>query len=378
MQNRITIVTLILIASVLVSLLVSLLVVRIRRRLLRKKTDTEEDMATGNFEYQGIRYRQGRVPGGQHSPPFFQVMIPFAAGGKFRIKEETGFDRFFRKAGILRKIRTHAPEFDRRFQIESLQESRMVRLFQDARYREAVVAVFESGFNDLRSDGRHLRARIIPCRRNRKVPREVIHRVVEALDRLAEGLKASGHPVQESAGPWKFRTAFALGVPFLLLVAGTAALVLGLSRFAPLDPLKIARDSLKFSLPLMFLYLWAGTRLVAGRSSSHRVWPVMLVLSLLAFPLGGAGLEMFLNGRLDTSPPVIHRQPVRSRGYANSRSGTTYYLRVESWREIPATEKIRVNYKVYRQTRPGESLLIVTTRAGYFGFEWIMSYRLDE
>jgi hypothetical protein len=209
------------------------------------------------------------------------------------------------------------------------------------------------------------------------VPREDIHRVVEALDRLVQGLKTPYATTAESSGTWKARTAVALGFPFLLLLAGTGALLLGMSRFTPLDPLKVILDSLKYSLPIMVLYLWAGTRLVAGRSSSHRVWLTMLIFSLAAFPLAGTGGEMFLNGSLDNSPPVIHRQAVRSRGTASSRSGTTYYARVESWREVPATEKIRVNYRLYRQIRPGESILIVTTRSGYFGFEWLVSCRLS-
>jgi hypothetical protein len=119
MQDNTLIVALIAICSLVVTVMISFVVVWIRRRLNKTKSDPEVNMVNGNFEYRGIRYGQGLVRGGQYSPTYFQVTVPFPAGGKFRIKEETGFDRFFRKAGILRKIRTHDPDFDRRFYVST-------------------------------------------------------------------------------------------------------------------------------------------------------------------------------------------------------------------------------------------------------------------
>ena len=69
--------------------------------------------------------------------------------------------------------------------------------------------------------------------------------------------------------------------------------------------LSIASDvvlhSLKYSLPTFLVFMYVSVRLLSGRSYSHRDLSALFFLSILAFPLSGIGLEMFLNGMLDTT-----------------------------------------------------------------------------
>jgi hypothetical protein len=113
-----------------------------------------------------------------------------------------------------------------------------------------------------------------------------------------------------------------------------------------------------------------------GRSSSHREFLIVVLLSLPGFLLAGAGGKIFTNGWLDTSTEVVRETIVAHSWISTSDDDTSYHVEVRSWREGRTVEHLRVSEFFYRQLPRGEARMSITTRSGKWGWEWIEDYSL--
>jgi hypothetical protein len=272
-------------------------------------------------------------------------------------------------------VETNDREFDDTFFISSDTEGFTREYFRKSDKRRMVTEVFSRGFNEVMHDGKKIVATWKSFPRGKNMEIKTIEEIAAAL-----GLMAGDIPniyEQESAENigWKQRRFFAFAVPIFLLVAGIACLVLGLTSFRPLDEGKVIVDSLKFSVPLLFIFLWFSVQLLRGRSSSHRELMGVFALSLFGFIIAGMGGEMTLNGWLDKSKSVVHEVKVMDKYSTRSKDSRSYHVVLESWREGRYSEKLTVRRSYYDQLDPGQSTMLITTKAGKFGFEWLVEYR---
>jgi hypothetical protein len=85
------------------------------------------------------------------------------------------------------------------------------------------------------------------------------------------------------------------------------------------------------------------------------------------------------NTQLDRSPPQIHySQIVEKRINTSSKLPTSYFLVVTDWQvERGAQTLLRVNYETFEAVEVS-SPIIVTTRSGLLGAEWLVDIKLDE
>ena len=100
---------------------------------------------------------------------------------------------------------------------------------------------------------------------------------------------------------------------------------------------------------------------------------IVVALALFALPLMGMGLEIFLNGYLDTSPASLHTVAVMNKQISKSEDSTSYYAILDSWREGHDTEKLSISSFEYSRLDIKRGQAKVTTKPGKFGFEWIVS-----
>ena len=96
------------------------------------------------------------------------------------------------------------------------------------------------------------------------------------------------------------------------------------------------------------------------------------VCAVVTFPLM-ANL-LLANAWLDRSP-VQQRQIVVAELYkSTSRHGTYYSIYYPSWSDPSDREKIDVNRDFYYSKKNGDKVFL-ETKAGFFGWEWLVDYR---
>ena len=110
----------------------------------------------------------------------------------------------------------------------------------------------------------------------------------------------------------------------------------------------------------------------------------LLVLLVYLFILV-ACVELLVNGVLDSSPPVEHRvHVIEMEGQSHNPilwpllvfdfyDFDYYFVKLESWRRDGEPVRALVDDSLYEQIKPNRTLLLVTTKAGRLGIEWVVS-----
>ncbi len=329
-------------------------------------------------EIAGQPYRYQYVPGSRNSPPRFTVGVECVSPGAFKVKKEKGFDRLFKRLGIAEEIQTGDPIFDQDLYLDTESVAFTRSYFQDHHKREAMVGLFQQGFSRVVHDGKSIQATIQPFRPGDSREPDLIQHAVAALKTLASDLPEQYYePRIAGAAAWKVKRVLIFAVLVASAAAAVASLATNFRFYAALDKLDAFLVSLRYSVPALVMFGILAVSWLKGRSSSHLEVTAALAGALLAFPAGGFGLLLFLNGYLDTSPTVQHRAEAVEKHYTRSKDSTTYHVVLRSWREGRSREEIIVSRSVYAATRPGASEITVGTRAGRLGFQWVESYRLQ-
>ncbi|MEE9613774.1 MAG: hypothetical protein V3W31_02330, partial [Thermodesulfobacteriota bacterium] len=99
--------------------------------------------------------------------------------------------------------------------------------------------------------------------------------------------------------------------------------------------------------------------------------------ALISFSAAGTGGFIFSNGYLDASPEVAHTATVLRKTEVTGDKSTSYYVFVPAWGDREGELKISVNSHFYNSVREGDAI-VVATKAGYRGVEWIVSYAKTE
>ncbi len=99
-----------------------------------------------------------------------------------------------------------------------------------------------------------------------------------------------------------------------------------------------------------------------------------VITSIMFGSMFAAGITIFLNGYFDSSIPANHQVPVFSKYSTRKKSSTTYYLTLASWRPNHQSEEIKVNRDLYERVVPEKSKILLQTKAGFLGFEWLVNY----
>ncbi|HLP45078.1 MAG TPA: hypothetical protein VK469_03990 [Candidatus Kapabacteria bacterium] len=333
--------------------------------------------AKGQGNYEGVDYSYLHFRGGKNAPPFFKVSVKCPSNGDFKITRETRFDRFFKKLGICVELETRDKEFDDNFFITTDTVGFTREYLSKPEKRGAITEIFSKGFKEIKHDGKaaELTASWNSFPRDRNMEIKTVEEIALLLGQLSREIpNIYEQETAENAG-WKQKRSIVFAVPIFLLIAGIAGMVIGFSSYRPLDEGKIILNSFKYSLPGLLLFLWAAVQLLKGRSSSHRELITAIFLSLVGFSLAGMGGEITLNGWLDKGKPAVHQARVIAKYRSKNKNSYTYYAIVESWREGQFQEKIKVGRSVYDYLEPVQARMIITTKPGKFGFEWLMDFR---
>jgi hypothetical protein len=277
------------------------------------------------------------------------VSVACESEGRFKVTKESGFDRFFKKYGITKEVQTLDKAFDDAYFIQSDTIDFVRQFFQPPEKRQAIPAVFDLGHTVVEHDGKAMKATCTPFHFKDERPPDFITGVVSRLAELSTDVPLVPQTPALDMGAWKTKRAVTFAVPILGLIIGIPLMILGLVLYPPLDALSVLLDSLKYSLPLLLVFLWLAVKLIRGRSTSHHELIVAAVLALIAFPSAGLGM---------------------------SGKTTDYNLVLESWRPGRRTETLEVSSWAYQRVVFNQTEVTIETKPGHFGFEWRVSYRV--
>ncbi len=316
----------------------------------------------------GVEYTCRYSGGTKSKPSRLSVVVDLPASVPFRVSRGGLGTRLCIALGLGRTVPTGDPVLDRTHVVACDAADWAGQVFGDAGTTAAVREVLRSGFTELRADGERLTAVWSGVRMTGDVDASVVSATVKRLARLRDAIAAVPVPSDAAATSGR-RRALAM-VPALVFTVGSMLVVWAMS-FTLLDRRAVLMDSLRLSLPWLALFLVAGTQMFRLSTTSPGELAAIVLFAVTGFPLAGYATELALNCALDTAPAVEHRVAVVEREVTQHRSTTSYWAVVRSWRgEQP--EYVRVSIAQYARLVPKRSELVVVTRPGRLGFEWIV------
>jgi hypothetical protein len=277
----------------------------------------------------------------------------------------------FKRIGVGAEVQTQDLTFDAAYFIGTTEPNFAQALLTQGSMREAIVQVMDSGFDCITIDDENILAQVtnpqIDIRRTAH-----IDNVVEGLYALSLDQQAvAPHLGRDVRAGWKLRiwtTHIVLGV----IGAIAAALVFfGSTNFRPFDMMPMFKHSLGyagFAFVVSVVVLLAYLR---GRSSSHIHLLVGGAIALIARPFFSYGALMIANGFNVDSVDAQNRGAIEKKWSRTNKGNKTYKIRVRSWRPGRQYEELVVPRTLYEKTNATTDDLLVTTRSGNFGYEWI-------
>lgn len=338
------------------------------------RAEIQPGIEHGEDSYEGVPYYYLHDKGTDKKPPEYRIMFPCTTPGNFIIRRETKSDRFFKKLGISVEMATHDPTFDDTFYIDSKTVPFTRDFLEKPENREAVRTLFSFGFTSLEHNGAFIVLTWKNFPRGQQIEAAAREKVAEQMAILNRGLmKIPSYKTGFTAA--RFKQFLVFGITGLVSITGIIAFITGRNHYTPLDMWQVFFKSLSVSVPLFFLFILVSLFLLRGRSSSHRELISVFLITLFTFPMAGFGYGVFFNGALDKDPPTPYQVLVLGKHKSGGKN-TAYYAEVESWRENENTELVGISRQLYQQLEPRSSKIIITTKPGKFGFEYIISRRI--
>ncbi|MGE0483837.1 MAG: hypothetical protein AB7Q81_06845 [Gammaproteobacteria bacterium] len=316
-------------------------------------------------------------PGDRRRRSHFELRLPVRHAVELEVRSERQAERIGKQLGLVNEVQTGDARFDARCFVDTAQVDFARRYLADAARREQLLALLEGGFDVVRFDCDGIAAVVYePGLARPDAARLPVTALSAALQALARDLPRGGALVDQRRA-WRQRLTVVYTLLGTLAAAALAAAAYVAPRYPVLDGFALVRFSLLAAVPTTLLL---GVLLIAalrGHSSSLRHCFAALLLAATASFAGGWAGALAANAGFDRSAPRAHVVPVIAQHTRGGRHGTTYYVRVSSWRPGRTYEEFAIPPEVYRALRPGRDAMRVVTRAGRFGFEWYVAREPD-
>lgn len=313
-----------------------------------------------------------------HTPPSVQLKSAFPH--VLQMGPLCRTTRWFREIGYTLPILSSDAAFDDRWSVESGDREFAQALVGEREARAALERLRELGCGPISHDRTRWTA-ILGKRPKAAGEREQheqeVHAQLERLDGVSTRLLRYRSFPSHDCRTRQIVIAVLMGAALLAAVVGFA-ITSGELLTGELGPLAV--KSLLVSLPLLAALLAISTRLLAGRSTSHKELAVVVLLSLVAVPALGAAAAVLVNHAFDDGPSTVRRVPVLE--LIEKRNGEDKKLRhyavVPQWREDGhPTRRVRLSEALARQAVAGRSRLVLTTSPGALKGERLLDLQLE-
>ena len=360
-------------------------VVRTRRRERERLGGTPADpdtlQVTSGRTYQceldGRRYWFQHSAKRKKSPSRLRVWLECPSRGSFTLRPENLFDRLAKRFGIAVELQTGDADFDAATYVATDEVAFTRRFLARPEKRETARNLIRDGFDEIRHDGKTMEASCSPSKLDGRSDRTILAGAVRRLLPLCESMPEDTYEGLIGGAPaWRVKRNGVIGVSVASAVAGVVLLIWGNHAFTPLDDGPIFGAALRVSLPALALFLVLAVALLKGRSRSHTDLLTVLLTSTFGAILTGHGGTVVANGLLDRGEATAHEAVVLDRRESKSERSRSYYVIVESWRDGREVEEMKVSSRLYGGAGQRGARLLVTTRPGWLGHEWLAQLRL--
>jgi hypothetical protein len=325
---------------------------------------------TGTYNGVEYSYKYSKDPEDVSSSLIIKIESP--SPYVFRVTRKSKFDDFLNKIGAFSNISTGDIDFDNKFFAYSSNREFARVLLTSSANRRAVTNIFSQGFNTINNDNNTITA----IKTTRFIEIATIMEIVAELSILVKGFSAVSSSFPAAGDNWKVRHTMVFVMAVLASFAGIFLAVLGDSEFHPLDTGRVILASFKVSIPAVIILFWLIIMLLKDKLASYSEYISVYLLYFSAILIAGGGLFVCLNGGLDKSTAVPHKVPVVEKYISSGEHSKSYYAIVESWRDDRSKEKIEVDKYEYKKLVADSSELVISTKPGQFGFEWIVGYEV--
>lgn len=342
---------------------------------------TKSLMAGYVFEGQqdGMMFSCRFSAGSKNSPPSLTVTVRAPFPARLSLRRKAWYDRFALRIGLTAEIPSGDPAFDQAYYLDTDRGDLLQSYFSQDDKRRAVDALMNLGY---------------PVRKMVFSPNDIglvlspfsvdaitafpLEPCLRELRNLSGSPAPAGYTASNAlrsipGGPRPpINRAGLTGLYLcngLLIAGGIFALAYGMTMHEPVGHGLIA-SALLASVPAALLYLAVVFHWIRGRSSSHRHFLIILLLSLAGFPLGMAGGALTTNGLWDQGAETSHRVLITNRHSTQNKNSKTYHLAFSSWQQPGQTDEITVPLTLFRVIRQGDAMMI-RTKPGYWREEWI-------
>jgi hypothetical protein len=162
-----------------------------------------------------------------------------------------------------------------------------------------------------------------------------------------------------------------------IFLVGFALTIISLGFYPPIRGGELLLRAAIMLLGIFPTSLFLAAYFLSGTSRSHYAWGSWAIGALFMLPIGSVGTTALTNGMLDTSAPVVHRAKITRKYTTKNKNSISYHVEVESWREPGGKEKFSVESSDYGRVVEHQSHMIITTREGWQGIEWMVSKELE-
>lgn len=330
-------------------------------------------------QHGGIAFTCRYFIGSRNNPPSLTIQVSVSCPAKLTIRREAWYDRFATRIGLVTELRTGDPGFDQAYFFDTDREDIYRHYLSEEAKRREIDALFGLGFPVRKIAFRKQDLRIVlsPIKGDEiaSIPAE---KYLEAMLDISAGLSSGGYPASFASQLFpgssrppipRIKLVFLFIANGLFILGGAVALAYGMHRYEPLGNGLIVK-SLALSAPAALVFLILVLRWIKGRSSSHRLFLFVLILSFIGFPLIMTGGAIMTNGFLDPGSETFHQVPVTDHYYRQNKNNRTYYVAFPSWQRSGQTDRISIPADFSRTVCRGNGI-VIRTKPGYWQEEWI-------
>ena len=327
-------------------------------------------------EYRLQRSLQQSFPHYSSGLQTYRITLFGRSALKFHITRQQNRTQFFaRLLHRARPIQTGDVEFDRSYRVSGQPPTALMALLMSGDQKDTVRRLFELGVTELVLDERALEARWTDIPLHVQLSSAVVRpavRQLAALVAVLPGFADSRISLRNSRV--RRRRLATMTAAFASLIVGIATTLVGLTRFAPVDADQMWFAALPIALASLsaFLIFVAASRSTTPYTRHELI--VIVASAVLGFPSGAVGLLLIGNGLGDPGAVTSHRVPIVKKYVITSDLyglHSQHTVRVRPWREGQPDVSVDISAELYNVVVPGRTELIIDTKPGNLGLEWI-------
>lgn len=359
------------VSSVLVGAITLVYMLRNRADQAKKRAPSPEQFLPPDIQKaEGINFHRQFQSGSKNSSPSIHLTIDLSFPAPIRFSAESGLDRFGKAIGLASEYQTQDGDFDREIYLDCAYHDYAAAMLGDSSNRLALRRCFAlvPKLAWIQLGDKKAVAVVSPAGKH-DLDEQMCKEGVACVAGLQEAVQ--GRRVNRNT--FKERMALVvITVSSILSVLSTVLIALGLAFFSSLDN-AIFIPGILGGMVFFLLYAAGSYFLLKGKPGTLVAFILALGLGLTSGITGGIGAVHLINGIGADQPLLSHVVAITGKSISRGKSSTSYYLDYVSWKDGQGAS-ISVAQSWYDAREVGDSL-VIETRVGSLGFEYLVAYR---